>query len=702
MTRGSGAGAGAPPDCGEGPVGALCRALPSFARIPPVEAVVFAWGASEDHQLGLDAVANCSGPKVVEALLGLQLMGRGFPGTPLIAGSRNTLAIDSEGQLWSLGWNDRGTLGHGHREKERKPRRVHGLKGVRIVQAAIGGWHCLALSEEGQVYAWGGNEYNQCGLQDPSRDVLTPRPCMPQLRVRQVACGGMNSLVLTEGGDVWTWGEPWGDFSLEVSREPRKVEGAHDVAAIACGAFHSMALNGAGEVFSWGTNDYGQLGNGSTCYSTVPEKVVDLDGIPVADVAAGGWHSLALTSGGEVYVWGRGEYGRLGVGDRTGSSKLRPHPVRGLEAFTIVQVAAGGTHSMALTSTGRTFIWGRASYGRLGLGDGARDHYSPIELALPGGHERWRVAAITCGGRHSMCLAVPLRDAPGGGEGEAAEAAPQQRGRTGGGGGGGPQVQFEDAGGGRAAGPQQPPPRPPSAAGVPPPVSPLSPLRRPASSGGAGFSAAAANGAANGGGGDGGAAPALAALSLSRAGSRSLDVAAAATLAQVRALSPGRPAGAAAAAAPGSPLAAVARALVPASPVSLVPLSPSHRGGRIFGLSGALSEVPAEDALPLSGDEESEAEALAQAEVDRRHGTGEGSVHSGAAAAGGAGDGASGPQGEGGGGEGGGDGGGFGRVESIASMPSASSLGSPLATGPGGTYNHSAERTSMHHLAHLS
>jgi hypothetical protein len=166
---------------------------------------------------------------------------RGFPGTPLIAGSRNTLAIDAEGQLWSWGWNDRGTLGHGHRALERKPRRVHGLKGVRIVQvrpgaghvasvggrarrrlrrcsvsrersraaavrglrkapgrlvsplrvvcaahplplpppaarlparllrghlkAAIGGWHCLAVSDEGQVYAWGGNEYSQCGLQ---------------------------------------------------------------------------------------------------------------------------------------------------------------------------------------------------------------------------------------------------------------------------------------------------------------------------------------------------------------------------------------------------------------------------------------------------------------------------------------------------------------------------------------------------------
>jgi hypothetical protein len=57
------------------PVGALCRALAPFARAPPIEAVVFAWGASEDRQLGFDAAADCGAPKVVEALLGLQLMG---------------------------------------------------------------------------------------------------------------------------------------------------------------------------------------------------------------------------------------------------------------------------------------------------------------------------------------------------------------------------------------------------------------------------------------------------------------------------------------------------------------------------------------------------------------------------------------------------------------------------------------------------
>jgi hypothetical protein len=60
------------------------------------------------------------------------------PRAPLIAGSRNTIAIDAEGQLWSWGWNDRGTLGHGHRGPEGKPKAVAALRGIKIVQAALG------------------------------------------------------------------------------------------------------------------------------------------------------------------------------------------------------------------------------------------------------------------------------------------------------------------------------------------------------------------------------------------------------------------------------------------------------------------------------------------------------------------------------------------------------------------------------------
>eukprot|EP00884_Botryococcus_braunii_P004691 jgi/Botrbrau1/14222/Bobra.0254s0011.1 len=412
-------------------VGRLAKDVPSYVREPPIEAVVFGWGVAEDGQLGLDTEQNVHSPKVVEALLGTRLRGRDFTSCPLVAGSRTTLAIASEGQVLSWGWNARRTLGHGDRDTERKPQRVVGLAGVRILQVALGGWHCLALSDDGQVYAWGGNEYGQvssslplpsfhspfpyawggneygqCGLPEEHRDVIKVMPIVTHLKVTHVSAGGMHSCVVTEGGDVWTWGEPWGDFSMKVKREPRQVIGAHHVAKIACGAFHNLALTWEGEVLSWGINDYGQLGTGSTVYETEPATVFGLENVRVADIAAGGWHSAALSANGEVYIWGRGEYGRLGLSDRSGSSKLRANKVKALEGHSVVQISCGGTHTLALTQEGRIFAWGRGSFGRLGTGV-EKDCFSPVEVFLPGGPDRWRVICVSAGGRHSVCLALP-------------------------------------------------------------------------------------------------------------------------------------------------------------------------------------------------------------------------------------------------------------------------------------------------------
>lgn len=79
------------------------------------------------------------------------------------------------------------------------------------------------------MYAWGGNEYGQCGVDADKRDIITPMPCLTGLRVKQVACGGMHSLALTDEGNVYSWGERWGEFSLKIDSSPRLVDGAHNV-----------------------------------------------------------------------------------------------------------------------------------------------------------------------------------------------------------------------------------------------------------------------------------------------------------------------------------------------------------------------------------------------------------------------------------------------------------------------------------------
>ncbi len=68
-----------------------------------------------------------------------------------------------------------------------------------------------------------------------------------------------------------------------------------------CQAATGFNLRRAGEVLAWGINDFGQLGNGSTFYETSPTKVLGLEDVRVADIVAGGWHSLALTTEGGAH-----------------------------------------------------------------------------------------------------------------------------------------------------------------------------------------------------------------------------------------------------------------------------------------------------------------------------------------------------------------------------------------------------------------
>jgi alpha-tubulin suppressor-like RCC1 family protein len=387
--------------------GSLVADLPSYCTKPPIETVMFGWGVSEDSQLGLDSQEDTDRPSVIESLLGTSFSGFRFNRRPIVAGCRHTLAITEAGRVLSWGWNDRGTLGLGHRQKTAKPTMIDALKHERVVQLAAGGWHCVAVTDEGKVYAWGGNERLQCGQDEGIRDICVPKliASVSSLTVSMVSCGGMHSVALTTGGDVWQWGEPWGNFSMDVNRSPQQLL-VSNIVSIASGAFHNLALNDANEVLAWGTNDFGQLGTGDTAYTSQPRHTTGLSRVPIADIAAQGWHSLALSANGEVYTWGRGEYGRLGLNDPKGASHVRPTKVPGLQGHAVIQAACGGSHTMVLTDKGHMFIWGRCDGGRMGFNVLSTVEV-PHEIALPGGAERWHPICIAAGGRHSMCMALP-------------------------------------------------------------------------------------------------------------------------------------------------------------------------------------------------------------------------------------------------------------------------------------------------------
>src|SRR5215472_13269750 len=116
------------------------------------------------------------------------------------------------------------------------------------------------------------------------------------------------------------------------------------VVQVAAGTFHSLAVTSDGSAWAWGSNLFGELGTGTTTNSSVPVRVKGLTGA-VAVAAGGDEYSLALRSDGTVWAWGNNEDGQLGIGT-TGNTQLTPVQVTGLTGVT--EIAAAVHFSLAL------------------------------------------------------------------------------------------------------------------------------------------------------------------------------------------------------------------------------------------------------------------------------------------------------------------------------------------------------------------
>src|SRR5450756_1552591 len=117
----------------------------------------------------------------------------------------------------------------------------------------------------------------------------------------------------------------------------------------------------SGSAWAWGYNGAGQLGNGTTTDSSTPVAVSLPSGTTVTAIAGGYYHSLALTSSGQVLAWGDNANGQLGNGTTTTSST--PVAVSLPSGTTVTAIAGGQFHSLALTSTSQVLAWGANSSG---------------------------------------------------------------------------------------------------------------------------------------------------------------------------------------------------------------------------------------------------------------------------------------------------------------------------------------------------
>ncbi|KAK9131615.1 hypothetical protein Scep_011143 [Stephania cephalantha] len=172
-------------------------------------------------------------------------------------------------------------------------------------------------------------------------------------------------------------------------------------ANISCGLFHS-ALLVDGQVWIWGKGDGGRLGFGHENPVFVPTLNSNVES--VRSIALGGLHTAAVTDDGNVFTWGYGGFGALG--HRVYHRELVPKKVEEAWSGKICQIATSGTHTAAVTDSGELYMWGRdEGDGRLGLGAGRGPNEGgglsiPSKVnALPAS-----VAAVSCGGFFTMAI----------------------------------------------------------------------------------------------------------------------------------------------------------------------------------------------------------------------------------------------------------------------------------------------------------
>ena len=379
---------------------------------------LYSFGWNEYGQLGTTTNNGNSSPNFDPELVMLP----GATGAPaqVSAAEGHTLVVTTSGQLYAFGENRRGELGVKTNvgTYNATPPTLVTLPGATgaVADAAAGGSEgegfSLAVTTSGQLYTFGVNGFGQLGYttnsgtENPNStptQVVLPGATGP---VTQVAAGEKFSVALTSTGQVYEFGENYvgelGSTTNNLTLKPNPTPAAVTISGstgpvthVAAGAFFTLASTSTGQLYGYGSNYWGQLGNATnnkvTAANPTPVQI-SLPGASgtVSGFAAGEEDSLVVTSTGQLYSFGWNLAGELG--NTTNLSDGEPNPVPTLvtlpgETGPVTEAAAGGEHSLAMTSTGQLYAFGQNELGQLGNSTNVETqepNADPAPVTLPG------------------------------------------------------------------------------------------------------------------------------------------------------------------------------------------------------------------------------------------------------------------------------------------------------------------------------
>ncbi|KAG0448025.1 hypothetical protein HPP92_028052 [Vanilla planifolia] len=277
----------------------------------------------------------------------------------------NLDSVGEVGQTISLNWQC---------THPKLPVKVDALNDSHVKIISASKFHSIAVGSNGELYTWGFGRGGRLGhpefdVHSGQAAVITPRLVSSGLgtrRVKAVEAAKHHTVIATESGEVFTWGSnregQLGYTSVDTQPTPRRVSFLKArIVAVAAANKHTAVVAESGEVFTWGCNKDGQLGYGTSNSASnyTPRLVEYLKGKSFRGVSASKYHTIALSSDGEVFTWGHRLVNPRRVTVCRSLKKINPALLKfhRKERLHIISIAAGMTHSSALADDGALFYW---------------------------------------------------------------------------------------------------------------------------------------------------------------------------------------------------------------------------------------------------------------------------------------------------------------------------------------------------------
>lgn len=363
--------------------------------------MLWSWGANSHGQLGL-----CYVNEQVEKPTKINIDFHGNKVKQIACGGGHTLLLDTEGKLYSCGWNN--NLQTATEKEVNSFERTWRLSGIVFTNIACGWDFSCGVTDDNFLFVWGSNYYGQLGLpRNEFPDSI--KPIRLQVNACEVSMGLRHTAIVNSKGEVWITGcGKHGQLGLGSDKLSSdrfvKVVITGKITHVACGQRHTVSWSSDEKaLYVWGDNKHGQLLLQKDKYPKIfsPQKI-DIDVRQNVKKLLSGWSNVLLwLEDGILLAWGRNNYGQLAT-DQTVVAGQRIN-IKLPEGRHIKDVAIGSEHALCLATDNTIWAWGWNEHANTGI-NATQLHISKPTLVPFNIESNFTITQLYCGSAHNFIV----------------------------------------------------------------------------------------------------------------------------------------------------------------------------------------------------------------------------------------------------------------------------------------------------------